>query len=68
MFRGFYCHDMDHCLKIASDQVVKRAIYMVEVVGVVFVVLFVGLFVAAIRFLGNIVVRRLTVSRMRLNE
>jgi hypothetical protein len=41
---------------------------MVEVVGVVFVVLFVGLFVGAIRFLGNIVIRRLTVSRMRLNE
>jgi hypothetical protein len=41
---------------------------MVEVVGVVFVVLLVGLFVAAIRFLGNIVIRRLTVSRMRLND
>ena len=41
---------------------------MVEVVGVVFVVLFVGLFVAAIRFLGNRLTRRLTVSRMRLNE
>jgi Na+-transporting methylmalonyl-CoA/oxaloacetate decarboxylase gamma subunit len=41
---------------------------MVQVVGVVFVVLFVGLFVGAIRFLGGFVDKKKPETRWQANE